>query len=137
MPSSGVLSAEVLGLREKQWAKKEEGAMVVEFAISLLFLFFFLSAFFTMVMIFLGHERLHYASYVGARANAVGGRVVPAVNAVHGKRVQVSGAVVYVSERLLLPFDFANIYHRGDTLYVVKAKSEVPLEPGDSGDNAY
>lgn len=111
--------------------------MVVEFAISLLFLFFFISAFFTMVMIFLSQERLHYASYVGARANAVGGQVVPAVTAVRGKQVQVSGAAVEVSERLLLPFDFTDIYRRGGTLYVVKAKSEVPLEPGDFGDNAY
>lgn len=116
--------------------KEDEGGIVVEFAIALLFLFFFLLCFFQIAMILLAHERITYAAYTGARANAVKGNVGRAVRMVKGKTFSVSGSTVTVKETLKVPIDFRNIYRKTESTFDIESKFTIPREPNDSGDNA-
>ncbi len=116
--------------------KDNEGAVVVEFAFSLIFLFFFLICFFQIAMIFLAHERITYAAYTGARANSVGGNVGRAVRMVKGKKYFLSGSSVTVEETLKVPIDFRNIFLKTEATFDIKSKFTIPREPRDSGDNA-
>ncbi len=115
--------------------QNSKGSIVVEFAVTLLFLFFFLIAFFQMTMIFLAHERVSYAAYTGARVNSVRGNVGSAVHLVRGKRFSNGADWVKVEERLRVPMDFRNIYKRRNNYFTVKQRFEIPREERDTGDN--
>lgn len=115
--------------------KDERGAVVVEFGFALLFLFLFLVAFFQIAMIFMVHERVSYAAYIGARVNAVRGNVGRAVQVVRGANPLVVGERVKVEERLDVFIDFSNLYNHWDKHVIVSQTFSLPLEKMDTGDN--
>jgi hypothetical protein len=125
----------MISLRYGFHTAAERGATLVEFAIAMVYIFFFMAAFSQIVMIMVAHERTTYAAYTGTRVNAVGGNVNRAVSDVNGGRVSVRGNSVKVSETLDLPIDFNNIYKKGGGRFVTSAKFTMPKEPSDRGDN--
>lgn len=125
-------------LKKQQLHHSEEGATVVEFSVALIFLFFFLLIFFQIAMIFLAHERVTYAAYVGARVHSVRGNVQRAVRMVKGKRVESRGSdYTKVKENVELNKAFRNLYkgHERDQYFTISQEFEIPQEETDTGDN--
>jgi len=124
--------------QNQQLCHSDQGATVVEFSVALMFLFFFLLIFFQIAMIFLAHERITYAAYIGARVQSVRGNVQRAVRMVKGKIVETKGGdFVKVKEDIELNRAFRNLYkgHEGDRYYTISQEFEIPQEEIDTGDN--
>ncbi len=118
--------------------KKTRGSITVEFAITLILLFLFLTTYLLISSGLVGHERETYAAYVGARANAVGANVNRAVTMVRGKTSEVRGDRVTVRDELEMPIDFNQwVFPRKDRTYTVEQELRVAVEQRDSGDNMW
>lgn len=115
------------------------GAVVVEFAITLLFLFFFFVVFVQIVGIFIAHERLSFTSFVVSRTYSVNaGDRKPAEKV---KKAMEPGAVirwerpVTLDKEIDLPIDFENIFAKGGAKFTVSNFVEAFIEHERSGDN--
>ncbi len=116
----------------------EEGATVVEFSVALMFLFFFLLVFFQITTIFLAHERVTYAAYIGARVQSVRGHVQRSVRMVKGKKVFSRGSDrIKVEEDVELNRAFRNLYKGNESkkYFTISQEFEIPQEETDTGDN--
>ncbi len=100
----------------------DRGAVAVEFAFTLLFLFLFVTAYVSLTGIFLGHQRLGFASYAAARvcathgkrageltARAIESRFTPYIENIDGV------CTVRLDKTINIPFNFYNIFRPGST----------------------
>lgn len=113
----------------------QEGATVVEFSFALAFLFLFLIVFFQIAMIFLAHERVTFAAYIGARVQAVHGNVYRAVSMVKGKHVFQGGDRVTVYESLPLNTAFRVLNPLNSSDFLISQEVSIPVERDGGGDN--
>lgn len=131
----------------------ERGAAVVEFAVTLLFLFFFFIAFMQIVQIFVGHERLSLATFVASRVYSVHG-TKQARNAAYSIesgttiiRIEedpnpdaynsdtIKSRVVTLEKGIDVPIDFRNILSKGGTKFVISNTVKSFFEDDPGGDN--
>jgi len=117
----------------------KRGAVTVEFAITLLFLFLFFIAFVQIFEIFIAHERLSFASFVVSRTYSVNaGDRKPAERV---KRAMEPRAVirwerpVTLDKEIDLPIDFENIFAKGGAKFTVSNFVKAFIENEKSGDN--
>jgi hypothetical protein len=116
--------------------RNETGAVAVEFSIVLILASLFFIAFFEIIMLYIVHERMSYASYIGARANIVGGNSHRAVRMVNGGEVAVGGGTCQVWEDNHYQFDFYDISDREGTDIRIQSITNLPfVEHDQGGDN--
>jgi hypothetical protein len=113
----------------------DSGGVVIELAITLLFLFFFFVAYIQIVGTFIAHERISYSAYAGARVNIVGGNVGKAVVLAKGKNFSIIGQTVVVNETIKVPIDFKAIDRQGGSSFNIESRCTLPQEEEEQGDN--
>lgn len=104
--------------------------MAVEFALTLVYMIFFMLAFFQIAMLFISQQRITYAAYIGARSSAVDGNAPSAMIDAGARGAIAAGrGQAELSETLRdLPIDFYDIYNLGGHAYEIKASASLPYE---------
>jgi len=119
--------------------KNDRGAVMVEFAITLLFLFFFFIAFVQIVEIIIAHERLSYSSFVVSRTYSVNaGDRKPAErvkSAMEPRAIIRWERPVTLDKEIDVPIDFENIFSKGGAKFTVSNFVKAFIEHEKSGDN--
>lgn len=127
----------------KRFKKSENGQVAVEYALTLLFLFFFLIVFFEIVYIVITHERVSLSNFAFSRlysvhrtaeANTALKTVDPRVN------VTVAGASsqtvsITCKKDIRIPINLYNIFQKSGVSYRVVKQREAFMEPHLGGDN--
>lgn len=116
--------------------KNDKGAVVVEFAMSLLFLFFFFIAFVQVVQIYVAHERLSYAAFAASRAYSVSGNHIDAANAIEsGAIIRTRPDSITLEKDIDIPIDLENIFNGGGGRFRISKTIRTFREPVLPGDN--
>jgi Flp pilus assembly protein TadG len=120
-------------------AAAQSGAVMVEFAFGLMFLFLLFTAYIKISEIFLAHERLRYATSAAARAHAVGGsasRAASAIDKDHTLSIKTNGSAqtVSLSKKVDLPEAVGKLFGETDG-FTISHKVKTYMEPSPSGDN--
>ena len=121
-----------------QRSNKEKGAVAVEFAFTLLFLFLFVTAYVALTMIFIGHERLSFASFASGRILATKGNgpaETTANNIENNITISIGDDFISLQKTLKLPLDFSDVYTRGSHDFTIKKTTKVWREKDFGGDN--
>ena len=122
----------------------ERGAVMVEFAFALMFIFLVFIAYINLSEIFLAHERLRYATNVASRAHSVGGSASNAASKIdkgyelktEGKAGEEKGGEgsVSMSKKIDLPEAVGKLWGEKDG-FTIYHKVKTYMEPKHSGDN--
>lgn len=118
----------------------QSGAVMVEFAFGLMFLFLLFTAYIKISEIFLAHERLRYATSVAARAHAVGGSASRAASTIDKdytlsiKKKGKDTQTVSLSKTIDLPEAVGKLFGEKDGFDISHAVKTF-MEPSPSGDN--
>lgn len=119
--------------------KSDRGAVVVEFAITLLFLFFFFIAFIQIIEIFIGHERLSFTSFVVSRTYSVSAgdrKLAESVkNSMESTAVIRWELPVTLDKEIDVPINFENIFIKGGAKFTVSNFVKTFVESEKLGDN--
>lgn len=120
--------------------RSQQGAVMVEFACGLVFIFMIFIAYVQFAEIFLAHERLTYAAFVASRAHAVGGSAARAAGAIdrdYTLRIQGAGTnqEVILGKELALPMDLENFGQSGTRPFAIEHRVRTYGERKLSGDN--
>jgi hypothetical protein len=125
------------------------GAVVVEFAITLVFLFFFFIAFIQILSIFMAHERLSFACFVASRVYSVQGRT-QAINTANtietGLSIKIKedggyeskvikSRTITLEKKIDVPIDFRNIFSKTGTKFAISKGVKTFREVDPGGDN--
>jgi hypothetical protein len=118
---------------------RECGAVMVEFAFALMFIFLVFIAYIQVSEIFLAHERLRYASSVASRAYAVGGSASGAASKIDQnydlKTKKENGAqTVTLTKKIDLPEAVGKLFGEKDGFTIAHALKTY-MEPSQFGDN--
>ena len=112
---------------------------MVEFAITLVFLFFFFIAFVQIVEIFIAHERLSFSTFVVSRTYSVNcGSRKPterAKRAIEPRAVIRWERPITLDKEIDLPIDFENIFAKGGAKFTISKFVKAFTEQIRSGDN--
>ncbi len=121
----------------------DRGAVAVELAFTLLFLFLFVMFYIALTCIFIGHQRLSFTSFAAARVCAVrnvgGGlataRAIESDFRPHIRNINDHVCEVKLDKTIDIPFDFAKVFHRGLSPYDISSTTTLQLEGSKGGDN--
>ncbi len=130
------------GDHSRQHQAGESGATTVEFAFAMIWVFFFFTAYYQIVEIFIAHERVSYAAFLASRAHQVHGDASTAAGFVEsGYELTTRNDSVTVSKDIRVPLDFenpfsGNAFRVGGAWFTVAETVPTFSEPGEgSGDN--
>lgn len=122
----------------------ERGAVMVEFAFALMFIFLVFIAYIKISEIFLAHERLRYGAFVASRAHAVGGSASNAASKIDkgyelktkGKAGEAQGGEgsVSLSKKIDLPEAVGKLWGEKNG-FTIDHKVKTYMEPKHTGDN--
>jgi hypothetical protein len=110
----------------------------VEFALTLLLFFLFFIAFMQLVMIFIGHERLSFATFTASRYYSIHDREAAEImyRKIDPEAVlSIDPPYVILDKEIDVPLDFENIEKRGDNKFMITNKVKTFVEPHPQGDN--
>jgi len=117
----------------------QRGAVTVEFAFALMFLFLIFTAYIKVSEVFLAYERLRYATFAAARAQCVGGsasRAAQQIDKGYTLKTSSSGNAEKVSmtKKIELPEAIGKLWGEKDG-FTIGHEVKVYKEPTQKGDN--
>lgn len=112
------------------------GATLVELALVLPILFFFFTAFFQIVEIFIAHERLSYASSITARSYSVSGNHRKTAQSVESDiAIKAGGDTITLEKRIDVPINFENILSKRKVKFKISSTAKTVRQRDMGGDN--
>jgi Flp pilus assembly protein TadG len=118
--------------------QNNRGAVAVEFGFALLLLMFFFVFFMALAQIFIGHQRMAFASFAAGRVLAVHdeGPATATANAIEDDvAIEFSENSITLRKTIEIPFDFLDMYKRGMSGYEIENKTLSWREEDWGGDN--
>jgi len=113
----------------------EAGAVMVEFACALMFIFLIFTAYVKITEIFLAHSRLRYATFAASRVQAVHGSAQDAADAIDKDfTLKASDSEVGMEKTVKLPKAVGTLFGEGES-FKINHKVKIFSEPSQSGDN--
>jgi len=136
-------------LRKGKFLRGEMGAALVEFAITLAFLFLFFIAFIQILSIFMAHERLSFACFVASRVYSVKGetKAINTANTIdngNGIKIKQGGgyaseviksSTITVDKKMDVPIDLRNVFSKAGTTFSISKGIKTFREVDPGGDN--
>lgn len=115
--------------------RAQTGAVAVEFACALLFVFLIFTAYVKIEEIFLAHSRLRYATFVASRVEAVHGKTNKAASKIDKDFTLSTGSgKVTMKKTLTLPKAIGTLFGTGES-FTIAHEVKTFSEPSQSGDN--
>jgi hypothetical protein len=115
--------------------RSELGAVMIEFAFALMFIFLLFTAFVKITEIFLAHSRLRYATFVASRTHAVHGSAQDAADRIDEDfTLKTSDSEVSLKKTVKLPKAVGTLFGTGESFEIGHAVKTFS-EPSQSGDN--
>jgi Flp pilus assembly protein TadG len=113
----------------------EIGAVMIEFAFALMFIFLIFTAYIKISEIFLAHSRLRYAAFVASRTHAVHGSAQDAADRIDKDfTLKTSDSEVSMEKTVKLPKAVGTLFGEGESFKIGHAVKTFS-EPSQSGDN--
>ncbi len=123
------------GSRPGARSRGETGAVMIEFAFALMFIFLIFTAYVKITEIFLAHSRLRYAAYVASRVHAVHGSARDAADRIDKDfTLTTSNSEVSLKKTVKLPKAVGTLFGTGESFEIGHAVKTFS-EPSQSGDN--
>jgi len=115
--------------------RSETGAVMIEFAFALMFIFLIFTAYMKISEIFLAHSRLRYATFVASRTHAVHGSAQEAASRIDKDfTLKTSDSKVSMEKTVTLPKAVGTLFGAGES-FEIGHEVKTFSEPSQSGDN--